>query len=129
MQTALTAVIALLSLSLVSSFLDKETFEHYFQRKGQRRVVLAYMVSALALLVCALVLLPFITQAENYYDVGGWTKFVYLGSVIIAGIGFGLQAMARYETMKKNGKKTRTKSIKSLRLQRPRTARRSRPKS
>lgn len=102
MQTALTAVIALLSLSLVSCFLDKETFEHNFQEKEQRGVMTAYMVLAVVLLVLALIVLPNTAQTESFSNAGIGAQAVYGCSVIIAVGGFGLQAIARYQIMQKS---------------------------
>ena len=116
MQAALTAVIALLSLSLVSCFLDIETFEHYFQRKGQRVVVLTYMNLALALLALALIVLPGTAQTESFSDAGGWTQIVYIGSAIIAVSGFIHQTIARGEMMKSQNQKTRAKEDNNNRL-------------
>lgn len=110
MQTALSAVIALLSLSLVSCFLDKETFEHNFQGKGLRGVITAYMALAVLLLVLALSALPNTAQTESFSDAGAGTQAVYGCSVIIAVGGFGLQAISRYQIMQKSrNQKTRTK--------------------
>lgn len=110
MQAALTAVIALLSLSLVSCLLDKETFEHNFQREQLRGVNIAYMALALVLLLLDLIVLPGTAQAESSSSARGWFIVVYPASVFIAVGGFLLQAIARGEMMKKSrNQKTRAK--------------------
>ena len=104
MQTALTAVIALLSLSLVSSFLDKETFEYCFQNKGLREVTMVYIAMVLLFLTGALIVLPGAAQAESFSDAGGWTQAIY-GACIIASVGtFLLQALIREAILHKSGK-------------------------
>lgn len=107
MQAALTTVIALLSLSLVSSFLDKDTFEYCFKRKDLRRAAKAYIGFTLVLLVLALIVLPSTAQAESFSDAKGGAQAIYVGSVIIAVTGFLLQAIARDEIMKSRNQKTR----------------------
>lgn len=110
MQAALSAVIALLSLSLVSCLLDKETFEHNFQGKGLKGVISAYMALAVLLLVLALIALPHTAQTESFSDAGAGTQAVYGCSVIIAVGGFALQAISRYQIMQKSrNQKTRAK--------------------
>ena len=110
MQTALTAIIALLSLSLVSSFLDKETFEYCFQRKDLRWTANVYIGFILALLSLVLLALPRTAQTESFSNAKGWVIAVYHASVVIAVGGFGLQAIARYQIMQKSrNQKTRAK--------------------
>lgn len=116
MQTALSAVIALLSLSLVSCLLDKETFEHNFQEKELRGVITAYMVLALLLLVLDLIVLPNTAQTESFSDAGVGAQVVYGCSVISAVGGFLLQAISRYQMMKSRNQKTRTKEDNNNRL-------------
>lgn len=108
MQTALSAVIALLSLSLVSCLLDKETFEHNFQEKELRGVMTTYMALAVVLLVLALIVLPNTAQTESFSNAGVGAQAVYGCSVISAVGGFGLQAISRYQIMQKSrNQKTR----------------------
>ena len=130
MQAALTAVIALLSLSLVSCFLDKEIFEYCIQEKELKRIPVIYITTSVLLLAWALIVLPGAAQAESFSDAGDWTQVGYILCAIMSVCTFLLQALIRAAiSQNSRNQKTRTKSIKSLRLQRPRTARRSRPKS
>ena len=129
MQPALTTVIALLSLSLVSSFLDKDTFEYCFQRKDLRWIARGYIGLTLVLLGLALLALPGAAPAQSFCDAGVWTQIAYVVSAFIAVGGFLLQALARYEMMQSRSQKTRAQCIKSLRVQRARPARRPKPKS
>lgn len=99
MQASLTAVIALLSLSLVSSFLDKDTFEYCFQEKKLKRATIIYMAFALLLLALALVVLPGTAQAENYSHAGGWAQVAYKGCAAASVGGFLIQAFVRYAIM------------------------------
>lgn len=107
MQAALTAVIALLSLSLVSSFLDKEIFEYCFQEKQLKWLPLIYTGLVSSLLGWALYVLPGTAQAESFSNAEEGAQAAYRACASIAVGGFFLQAVARYEMMKKNGKKTR----------------------
>lgn len=95
MQAALTAVIALLSLSLVSSFLDKEIFEYCINEKELKGSTMAFIALDLLLLALALIVLPGTAQAESFSDAGAWTQAVYVGCAFASVSTFLLQAVAR----------------------------------
>ena len=123
MQAALTAVIALLSLSLVSCFLDKEIFEFCIQEKVLKWATVAYIVLVLLILALALIVLPDATQAESYSGAGRWTQAVYVVCAVASVSTFFLQALFRYLILIEG--RNPHKSVKSLRLRRARTTRRS----
>lgn len=110
MQAALTAVIALLSLSLVSSFLDKEIFEYCFQRKELKRVTMLYITMALLILAWALIVLPVAAQADSFSDAGRWTRGAYVGCAATSVGTFLIQASIRGAILQKSrNQKTRAK--------------------
>ena len=110
MQGALTAVIALLSLSLVSSFLDKEIFEYCINEKDLRGVTTLYIAMVLLFLAWALIVLPGTAQAETYSAAGGWAKAAYVGCAATSVGTFLIQASIRYAILQKSrNQKTRAK--------------------
>ncbi|MBK4173833.1 hypothetical protein GWO60_04500 [Corynebacterium macginleyi] len=108
MQAALTAVIALLSLSLVSSFLDKEIFEYCISEKELKGVTKLYIALVLLLLSWALIVLPGAAQAPSFSNAGGWAEAAYVGCAFTAVGTFLIQALIRYTILQKSrNQKTR----------------------
>lgn len=106
MQTALTAVIALLSLTLVSSFLDKEIFEYCINEKELRGVTTLYIAMVLLFLAWALIVLPGTAQTESYSDAKGWAKAAYVACASTSVGTFFLQAVIRYAILQKSRNQT-----------------------
>lgn len=117
MQTALSAVIALLSLSLVSCFLDKEIFEFCFQSKELKGVTKLYIAIVLLILAWALIMLPGAAQAKSFSDAGEWTQKVYFVCSVASVGTFLIQASIRGAILQKSrNQKTRAKGDNSTPL-------------
>ncbi len=102
MQAALTAVIALLSLSLVSCFLDKEIFEYCLQAKELKWATILYLAMVLLILAWALIMLPGAAQAKSFSDAGEWTQKVYFVCSVASVGTFLIQASLRYAILQKS---------------------------
>lgn len=128
MQTALTAVIALLSLSLVSCFLDKEIFEYCINEKKLKGVTWVYIAMVLLLLGLALFALPNTAQAESYSDAGRVAQTAYYGCAVVSVGTFLIQASIRY-TILHDRKEQENRTKREQRAREARTARRTKLKS
>ena len=100
MATSFSVVIALLSLSLVSAFLDKETFEFFHGDRGLKYLCWFYIALILLLMLTALVELP-ITAHIDRIECAEWhTKAVYAACAVMSVFTFFAQAMARHAILR-----------------------------
>ena len=95
MDTSFSAVIALLSLSLVSVYLDKETFGYAYQHTASKIIYWIDIWATLILLFAALIELPYTAEIETLASADTYTQRLYWCCSIMAVATFLMQAGIR----------------------------------